>query len=230
MVENALSPWSFLPSSGNTAVNSLVSVTRNLGYFGIFGRLAPIVLGTATASPTPSPLCPALPTPTPSVLARPTDAELIESFFVASLIDSFKNFKISWCEFISFLNLLLIILLFWLALGKKWLTDSNSKKKDDPQPEAPVSIAPSIKRENWFKKFFGAIAVSFAAFASVQKKAWKDYKAQSQERKLARQNAKSLSVASLIIPETSSQNNANPGANPEAAPNPQFIAFTEDKN
>ena len=227
IVENTLSAngfWNFLPSSGNTAANSLVGVTKNLGYFGIFGRLTPVILGTATASPTPSPVCPAWPTPTPTIIDRPTDAELIEAFFVASLIDSFKNLKISWCEFISFLNFLLILLLLWLALGKKWL--NNSKEKDSAQLKTSVSTTPVVKRENWFKKFFGSIAASFAAFALVQKKAWKDYKAQNQERKLARQNGKSLSVASLIIPETISRDNSNP----EAVQGPQFIAFTEDKN
>ncbi|MDP2856245.1 MAG: hypothetical protein Q8N90_04000, partial [bacterium] len=231
IVENTLSSngsWNFLASSGNVATNSLVSVTKNLGYFGIFGRLAPIILGTATASPKPSPICPVLSTPTPFVPDRPTDAELIESFFVASLIDGFKNLRISWCEFISFLNFLLILLLFWLAFGKKWL--NNSKEKDNSQLKPLASAEPSIKRENWFKKLFGSIAASFAVFTLVQKKAWKDYKTQSQERKLAWQNGKSLSVVSLIIPETVSQNNANRSANPEVVQGPQFITFTEDKN
>jgi len=209
ILENASSPWHLLTSTRNIIANSLISAVKNLGYFGIFGRVAPLVLGAATKSPEPTPVCPIL-TPTPIVSMHPTDDNLLESFFVASLISRIKDIHISWSDFLSLLNFLLIIILFWLIAAKKLLA-APTGPETSVQPKAP-------DKKTVGQKFIAAIL----AIAVLFKKIWEKY----QKRRILRKNAKSLSVASLLAPgEESVEANSS-----EIIQGPQFITFKESKD
>jgi hypothetical protein len=156
----------------------------------------PTVKPTIKPTPTPSVLpeftCQPIPTTTP-----PSDKDLMEYFFIGSLVDKIKGIHISWCAFVSFLDLILLLILAW-ALTKKKEENNIDKFKINASVQG-IQIKPE---SNW-KKFWKWLGLILLAIVLFPKKLWKKFQAW----RLKRWAAKMSSISTLVAKEDQKDSN-----------------------
>jgi hypothetical protein len=201
---NYANNWFMLPTARNASANTLTSLTTNLGYFAIYGPRTPYI-------PTPTPTSSPTPSPTPEILgttcvyppSEPTDNDFLDSLFLASLIDAFSNIHITWCQFLGILNLLLLILILWLAFYKK-------EKQEVKQERLTFN---SSAQSNGGKSFGQWLAIPFVASAAYVSKSWKERQERNKFWKEFKKNNTSLSSLLGEIKETDSNISASNNIN-----------------
>jgi len=128
----------------NNILNNLSTFTADFGYFGIVGLPMKKVLGVATVA-TPTPI------PSPKFISwfdpvcTNENKDFSKYFALINLWNKIKNFHLSWYMLSLIFNLLLLLWLFWVYVGKKLLEKyhniANNKTVNDEMSTASNNIS-----------------------------------------------------------------------------------------